>query len=84
MTQDRVKFLEQLSSTEDWLYDEGEDQSKKVYVARLDELKKVGNPVEDRLTESANRPAAFDMLGKALVHFEKILTAYDSGVSYYT
>ena len=75
--------MEQLSTTEDWLYDEGEDQAKKVYVARLDELKKVGNPVEERQTESTNRPAAFDMLGKALVHFEKILTAYDSGVRFY-
>ena len=51
-----------------------------MYVARLDELKKIGNPVEERLTESTSRPAAFDLLGKALVHFEKILAAYDSGV----
>lgn len=33
--EDRTKFLEQLDATEEWLYDEGEDQPKKVYVERL-------------------------------------------------
>ena len=33
--EDRTKFLEQLDATEEWLYDEGEDQPKKVYVTRL-------------------------------------------------
>jgi len=26
---------------EDWLYDEGEDETKGVYIAKLEELKKV-------------------------------------------
>jgi hypothetical protein len=33
---------------EDWLYDEGEDCAKSVYVAKLEELKKVGGPIEAR------------------------------------
>ena len=33
--EDRTKFLEQLDATEEWLYDEGEDQPKKVYDNRL-------------------------------------------------
>ena len=33
--EDRTKFLEQLDATEEWLYDEGEDQPKKIYVERL-------------------------------------------------
>ena len=29
---------------EDWLYEDGEDETKGVYVAKLEELKKVRNP----------------------------------------
>ena len=66
---------------EDWLYDEGEDQPKKVYVEQLTELKKRGDPVVERQGETLQRPAAFEELGKALIHYEKILSAYDDGVS---
>ena len=30
-----------LQETEDWLYEDGEDETKGVYVAKLEELKKV-------------------------------------------
>jgi hypothetical protein len=40
--------MAQLTATEDWLYDEGEDCAKSVYVAKLDELKKAGEPIEAR------------------------------------
>ena len=36
---DSEKFSSLLYSTEDWLYDEGEDQLKQVYVDKLAELK---------------------------------------------
>ena len=35
----RQKFLNDLQITEDWLYDEGFDQEKSVYVERLKNLK---------------------------------------------
>ena len=79
-----MTFLAQLSSMEDWLYDEGEDESKKVYTERLAELRKVGDPVVERQIESMNRPAAFDALGRTIVHYEKIVAAYDSGVCTHT
>ena len=37
--QDKESFLKQLTATEDWLYEEGEDETKSVYVKKLDELK---------------------------------------------
>eukprot|EP00493_Phyllostaurus_siculus_P018284 UN18574 len=37
--EDREKFSSLLSATEDWLYDEGEGETKKVYVDKLAELK---------------------------------------------
>ena len=36
---DRDSFSAQLTAAEDWLYDEGEDQLKQVYVDKLAELK---------------------------------------------
>ena len=78
--QDRTAFNEQLSKTEDWLYDEGEDQPKKVYVERLVALRKVGDPVVEREKEFRERPVAFEELGRTIVHFEKILESYEQGV----
>ena len=36
---DKEKFTELLGRTEDWLYEEGEDQQKNVYVDKLAQLK---------------------------------------------
>lgn len=36
---DKEKFAALLTSTEDWLYDEGEDQQKNVYVDKLNLMK---------------------------------------------
>lgn len=47
---------------EDWLYGDGEEQTKSVYVAKLDELKKLGDPVEMRYTEEQRRPAEIQAL----------------------
>lgn len=39
--QEREEMSAKLQSTEDWLYEDGEDEIKSVYVAKLAELKKV-------------------------------------------
>lgn len=79
--EDRAAFSNLLSSTEDWLYDEGEEQPKKVYVAKLADLKKHGDPVVLREKEFLERPAAFNELGTKIIHFEKFLDSYHQGVS---
>ena len=38
---DKDQFIARLQEVEDWLYEEGEDETKSVYVAKLEELKKV-------------------------------------------
>ena len=78
---DKETFQAILNSTEDWLYEDGEDQPKKVYVERLEELQKLGNPVVRRQDEFENRQKTFDELGGKIIHYEKILAQYDSGVS---
>lgn len=37
--QDRDSFSLKLEDTENWLYEEGEDQQKQVYIDKLNELK---------------------------------------------
>jgi heat shock protein 4 len=52
-------LLSGLSSAEDWLYsEEGEDATKSAYVAKLDNLKSMGDPVVLRFKESEDRPKA--------------------------
>ena len=77
----REEFSKLLSETEDWLYNEGEDQAKKVYVEHLQQLKKHSDPVIEREKEYVQRPVEFEELGKVIIHYEKILAAYSEGVS---
>eukprot|EP00112_Aurelia_sp_Birch-Aquarium-sp1_P015806 Seg353.11 transcript_id=Seg353.11/GoldUCD/mRNA.D3Y31 product="Heat shock protein 105 kDa" protein_id=Seg353.11/GoldUCD/D3Y31 len=74
--EDREKFLTFLEATEDWLYDEGEGQKKQVYVSKLEELKKIGEPVVERYNCHLGIPSAFDAYGQAFIHFRKILDLY--------
>ncbi|KAL5994097.1 hypothetical protein ACLOJK_034968, partial [Asimina triloba] len=47
----REAFSAKLQETEDWLYEDGEDETKGVYTAKLKELMKVGDPIEERYKE---------------------------------
>ena len=62
------------------MYDEGEDQPKKIYEERLAELKTTGNKLIDREREFSIRPRAFEELGKSIVHLEKAISAYEAKV----
>ncbi|KAK7255342.1 hypothetical protein RIF29_28750 [Crotalaria pallida] len=59
---EREGFVAKLQEVEDWLYEEGEDETKGVYVAKLEELKKQGDPVEERYKEYTERGAVIDQL----------------------
>ncbi|KAL9304478.1 hypothetical protein ACSQ67_021741 [Phaseolus vulgaris] len=52
---EREDFTAKLQEVEDWLYDEGEDETKGVYIAKLEELKKQGDPIEGRYKEYMER-----------------------------
>lgn len=39
--QEKEELISKLQTVEDWLYEDGEDETKGVYVAKLEELKKV-------------------------------------------
>ncbi|XP_078401498.1 heat shock protein 105 kDa-like [Cetorhinus maximus] len=72
-TKDQKHFSTLLSETENWLYEDGEDQIKQVYVDKLLELKKLGTPIQDRYLENEKRPKAFDELGQRLQHYTKLV-----------
>ncbi|RKO91126.1 heat shock protein 70kD, C-terminal domain-containing protein [Blyttiomyces helicus] len=55
---DRSAFNEALNETESWLYGDGEDATKSVYVEKLGELKKTGDPIARRYIENDERPRA--------------------------
>lgn len=73
---DRDALSLKLEDTEVWLYEEGEDQTKQVYIDKLTELKKLGQPIQDRYREYEERPKAFEDLGRQLQHYMKIVEAY--------
>ncbi|KAA8589022.1 hypothetical protein FQN60_010367 [Etheostoma spectabile] len=66
---DRDILSLKLEDTENWLYEDGEDQPKQVYIDKLAELK-------ERYTEAEERPKAFEELGKQIQQYMKFVEAY--------
>ncbi|KAK3306621.1 heat shock protein 70 family [Chaetomium strumarium] len=46
--EEKEKIREKLTATEDWLYDEGDDSTKAVYIAKMDEIRALAGPVVQR------------------------------------
>uniref|UniRef100_A0A8C3LB54 Heat shock protein 105 kDa n=1 Tax=Chrysolophus pictus TaxID=9089 RepID=A0A8C3LB54_CHRPC len=65
-------FSALLTETEGWLYEEGEDEAKQVYVDKLEDLKKFGTPIEMRYQEAEERPKLLEELGHRLQYYAAI------------
>ncbi|XP_075055056.1 heat shock protein 105 kDa [Mixophyes fleayi] len=76
--EDLSRISELLTETENWLYEDGEDQPRQIYVEKLDELKKLCTPVHERYREALERPKMFEQLGQRLQHYAKIVEEYNS------
>merc|ERR1719414_1677496 len=72
----RAAFSNQLEDAENWLYEDGEDCEKNVYVEKLKELKLVGEASKKRKTEFEGRKAAIEFLGHSLQMASKVIDAY--------
>lgn len=70
----KATFNKTLQEAEDWLYDEGEDETKSVYVKKLESLKAMGDPIEERAKEDSAREPAVAALRAAA---EQYLAACD-------
>eukprot|EP01023_Acetabularia_acetabulum_P011955 TRINITY_DN1556_c0_g1_i5.p2 TRINITY_DN1556_c0_g1~~TRINITY_DN1556_c0_g1_i5.p2 ORF type:complete len:393 (-),score=131.90 TRINITY_DN1556_c0_g1_i5:315-1493(-) len=56
--EERSKLIKELDDWENWLYEDGEDERKSVYVEKLNTLKKKGDPIVFRYEESQTREQA--------------------------
>ncbi|KAK7531222.1 putative heat shock protein Hsp88 [Phyllosticta citricarpa] len=59
---EKAKIKAKLEASEDWLYEEGEDTTKAVYVAKIEEIRSIAGPViqryKDKLQEELNAKIA--------------------------
>ncbi|KAI9825999.1 MAG: Heat shock protein hsp88 [Sarea resinae] len=64
---EKTKLKEKLEQSEDWLYDEGEDATKAIYVAKMDEIRFVAGPIVQRYMDKveAERQAVLEAQEKA-------------------
>ncbi|BES99041.1 MreB/Mbl protein [Nesidiocoris tenuis] len=81
---DKEKFVKVLDDMENWLYEEGEDCSRHVYVEKLNELKAVGEPIKARKMECECRNAALEELAHRIMMAQKVTGQYRSGDEKYT
>ncbi|KAK3905454.1 heat shock protein 70 family [Staphylotrichum tortipilum] len=51
--EEKDKIRDKLTATEDWLYDEGDDATKAIYIAKMDEIRALAGPVVQRHFEKA-------------------------------
>jgi len=72
----RTEFSSLLSATEDWLYEEGEEEKKQAYVDKLAEVKKFGDPIQLRFEAYRELPSAFEVLGASITHLRKVIDLY--------
>lgn len=75
---EKEKLNSMFQEAEDWLYsDEGEDATKSAYVAKLDALKAVGDPIVARYREAEERPKAMAQLRATLNDYISQATSSD-------
>ncbi|KAI4388184.1 hypothetical protein MLD38_000537 [Melastoma candidum] len=58
-----------LQQTEDWLYDEGDDETENAYAMKLEDLKKLVDPVESRYKEEEARAQASKDLMNSITNY---------------
>ncbi|XP_076945364.1 heat shock 70 kDa protein 15-like [Bidens hawaiensis] len=75
---ERELLITKLQETEDWLYEDGEDETKGVYIAKLDELKKQGDPIEHRYKEHSERGSFVDQLANHVNWFKQAAASNDA------
>jgi len=74
---EREEIVAKLQETEDWLYEDGEDETKGVYISKLDELKKRGDPIEERHREWLGRGPAVQQLVYCISSFRNAAMSTD-------
>jgi heat shock protein 4 len=77
--EEKDRLISKLQEVEDWLYKDGEDETKGVYISMLEELKKIGDPIEERYKEWTERDSVIDQLVYCINSFrEAALSNYQN------
>ncbi|KAG6418281.1 hypothetical protein SASPL_120482 [Salvia splendens] len=80
---EREQLIARLQEVEDWLYEDGEDETKGVYVAKLEELKKLsktlqqGDPIEERYKEHTERGSVIDQIAYCINSYREAAMSTD-------
>lgn len=64
---EREQISVNLQQTEEWLYEEGDDETEEVYSSKLEELKKLVDPIENRCKDDEVRTQTTRELLKCIV-----------------
>ena len=75
----RDKLVKMADDTENWLYDEGEDCEKSVYVQRLEQIQGLAVPAQSRKRDHEGAPRAAESLAALLNRAQKALASYQAG-----
>jgi heat shock protein len=73
---ERQSLSQILSHLENWLYEDGSDEKKEVYMQKLQELRSKGEPIKERRIESEERPRAMQEVEIGLQLARKIVDLY--------
>jgi heat shock 70kDa protein 4 len=80
---EKETLLAGLTEAEDWLYtEEGEEATKSTYVARLDALKVLGDPITNRYREAEERPRVVSSLRETMNEYMEKATSTDDRYSH--
>ncbi|XP_068668992.1 heat shock 70 kDa protein 16-like [Aristolochia californica] len=66
---EKEEISKSLQETEEWLYDDGDDESEMVYTSKLEQLKKLVDPVENRFKDDNARQHVTKQLLKRIVDY---------------
>ncbi|XP_055691942.1 heat shock 70 kDa protein 4 isoform X2 [Lutzomyia longipalpis] len=83
MQMDRENIVNQLNNLENWLYEEGEDCAKDVYISKLSNLRSHIDPIKSRCAEYEAQPGVLNELGHAIQLAHKVINEYRSGDAKY-
>ncbi|KAJ8763650.1 hypothetical protein K2173_003122 [Erythroxylum novogranatense] len=73
--QEKEGIAKSLQDTEEWLYDEGDDETENAYSMKMEDLKKLVDPIENRYRDEEARAQATRDLVKNIVDYR---TSVDS------
>ncbi|XP_073302676.1 heat shock 70 kDa protein 16 isoform X5 [Primulina huaijiensis] len=76
---EKEEISSKLQQTEEWLYDEGDDESEYVYTRELEDLKKMVNPIENRYNDEEARALASRGLTNCIVECREAIDSLPSG-----